>query len=155
MSGIESTYDSEIGGRAGQILVHTDARRRAFSRIDRPPTAGATVELTIDKHLQHIAERELRAGIRTYDADAGAVVMLDPRTGEVLALASAPSFNPNVFGAATPAQRRNRAVQDVYEPGSTFKIVTAAAALRGGCRPTRRSVRRERRLHPDRPQSDQ
>ena len=119
----------EIGGRAGQILVHTDARRRAFSRIDRPPTAGATVELTIDKHLQHIAERELRAGIRTYDADAGAVVMLDPRTGEVLALASAPSFNPNVFGAATPAQRRNRAVQDVYEPGSTFKIVTAAAAF--------------------------
>ncbi|MYH31129.1 MAG: transpeptidase family protein [Acidobacteria bacterium] len=129
LSGIESTYDSEIGGRAGQILVHTDARRRAFSRIDRPPTAGATVELTIDKHLQHIAERELRAGIRTYDADAGAVVMLDPRTGEVLALASAPSFNPNVFGAATPAQRRNRAVQDVYEPGSTFKIVTAAAAF--------------------------
>ena len=74
-------------------------------------------------------ERELRAGIRTYDADAGAVVMLDPRTGEVLALASAPTFNPNAFGAATPAQRRNRAVQDVYEPGSTFKVVTAAAAF--------------------------
>jgi cell division protein FtsI (penicillin-binding protein 3) len=129
LSGIESTYDSEIGGKAGQILIHTDARRRAFSRIDRPPTAGATVELTIDKHLQHIVERELRAGIRTYDADAGAVVMLDPQTGEVLALASAPSFNPNAFGSATSSQRRNRAVQDVYEPGSTFKIVTAAAAL--------------------------
>ena len=129
LSGIESTYDSEIRGRAGQILIHTDARRRAFSRIDRPPTAGATVELTIDKHLQHIVERELLAGIRTYDADAGAVVMLDPRTGEVLALASAPSFNPNAFGTATPPQRRNRAVQDVYEPGSTFKIVTAAAAV--------------------------
>jgi cell division protein FtsI (penicillin-binding protein 3) len=129
LSGIESTYDSEIGGKAGQILIHTDARRRAFSRIDRPPTAGATVELTIDKHLQHIVERELRAGIRTYDADAGAVVMLDPQTGEVLALASAPSFNPNAFGAATSSQRRNRAVQDVYEPGSTFKVVTAAAAF--------------------------
>ena len=129
LSGIESTYDSDIGGAAGQILIQTDARRRAFSRVDRPPTAGATVELTIDKHLQHIVERELRAGIRTYDAEAGAVVMLDPRNGEVLALASAPSFNPNAFSGATAAQRRNRAVQDVYEPGSTFKIVTAAAAF--------------------------
>ena len=129
LSGIESTYDSEIGGKTGQILIQTDARRRAFSRVDRPPTAGATVELTIDKHLQHIVERELQAGIHTYDADAGAVVMLDPRNGEVLALASAPSFNPNAFGAAAPAQRRNRAVQDLYEPGSTFKIVTAAAAF--------------------------
>ena len=132
LSGIESTYDSEIGGNAGQILIHTDARRRVFSRLDRPPTAGATLELTIDKHLQHIVERELRAGIRTYGADAGAVVMLDPRTGEVLALASAPSFNPNTFAAALPSQRRNRAIQDVYEPGSTFKVVTAAAALEEG-----------------------
>jgi cell division protein FtsI (penicillin-binding protein 3) len=129
LSGIESTYDSEIAGNAGQILIHTDARRRVFSRIDRPPTSGATVQLTIDKHLQYIVERELRAGIRTYDADAGAVVMLDPRSGEILALASEPSFNPNAFAAATPSQRRNRAVQDVYEPGSTFKVVTAAAAL--------------------------
>ncbi len=129
LSGVESTYDSEIAGNAGQILIHTDARRRPFSRIDRPPTTGATIELTIDKHLQHIVERELRAGVRAHNADAGAVVMLDPRTGEILALASEPSFNPNAFSAATPAQRRNRSVQDVYEPGSTFKIVTAAAAF--------------------------
>ena len=129
LSGVESTYDSEIAGNAGQTLIHTDARRRAFSRIDRPPTAGATIELTIDKHLQYIVERELRAGVRAHNADAGAVVMLDPQTGEILALASEPSFNPNAFAAATPPQRRNRAVQDVYEPGSTFKIVTAAAAF--------------------------
>ena len=129
LSGIESTYDSEIAGNAGQILIQSDARRRVFSRIDRPPTAGATVRLTIDKHLQYIVERELRAGIRRHNADAGAVAMLDPRTGEILALASEPSFNPNAFAAATSSQRRNRAVQDVYEPGSTFKIVTAAAAL--------------------------
>ena len=132
LSGIESTYDSEIAGNAGQTLIHTDARHRPFSRIDRPPTAGATIELTIDKHLQYIVERELRAGVRANDADAGAVVVLDPRNGEVLALASEPSFNPNAFAAATPAQRRNRAVQDIYEPGSTFKIVTAAAALEEG-----------------------
>ena len=129
LSGVESTYDAEIAGNAGQTLIHTDARRRAFSRIDRPPTAGATIELTIDKHLQYVVERELRAGVRAHNADAGAVVMLDPQTGEILALASEPSFNPNAFAAATPAQRRNRAVQDVYEPGSTFKIVTAAAAF--------------------------
>ena len=132
LAGIESAYDSEIAGKAGQILIQTDARRRAFSRIDRPPTAGATIELAIDKHLQHVVERELRAGVRDYDADAGAVVMLDPRTGEVLALASAPSFNPNAFSDVTPAQRRNRVVQDVYEPGSTFKIVAAAAAFEEG-----------------------
>ena len=129
LSGIESTYDSEIAGNTGQTLIHTDARHRPFSRIDRPPTAGATIELTIDKHLQYIVERELRAGVRANDADAGTVVVLDPRNGEILALASEPSFNPNAFAAATPAQRRNRAVQDVYEPGSTFKIVTAAAAF--------------------------
>ena len=129
LSGVESTYDSEIAGSAGQILIHTDARRRPFSRIDRPPTAGGTIELTIDKHLQHIVERELRAGVRAHNADAGTVVMLDPRTGEILALASEPAFNPNAFSAATASQRRNRAVQDVYEPGSTFKIVTAAAAF--------------------------
>ena len=129
LSGIESTYDEEISGSPGQVLIQTDARRRAFSRFERPPTAGATLELTIDKYLQHIAERELRAGIRDYSADAGAVVMLDPRTGEVLALAGEPTFNPNVFADATPAQRRNRAIQDIYEPGSTFKVVTAAAAL--------------------------
>ena len=129
LSGVESTYDSEIAGNAGQTLIHTDARHRPFSRIDRPPTAGATIELTIDEHLQYIVERELRAGVRAHNADAGAVVMLDPRSGEILALASEPSFNPNAFAAAAPAQRRNRAVQDVYEPGSTFKIVTAAAAF--------------------------
>ena len=129
LSGVESTYDSEIAGNAGQILIHADARRRPFSRIDRPPTAGASIELTIDKHLQYIVERELRAGVRSHNADAGAVVMLDPRTGEILALASEPSFNPNAFSTATPSQRRNRVVQDVYEPGSTFKVVTAAAAF--------------------------
>lgn len=129
LSGIESTYDTEIRGNTGQLLVQTDGRRRVFGRLERPPTAGATVELTIDKQLQHIVERELRAGILAYEADAGAVVMLDPRTGEVLALASEPTFNPNAFRASTPERLRNRAVQDLYEPGSTFKVVTASAAF--------------------------
>ena len=129
LSGIESTYDTDIRGRPGKMLIQTDARRRAFSRVERPPTTGATVQLTIDKYLQHIAERELRIGVRQYGADGGSVVILDPRTGDVLAMANEPSFNPNVFANAPASARRNRAIQDVYEPGSVFKIVTSAAAL--------------------------
>ena len=132
LSGIEAAYDGEITGRAGKTLIQTDARQRAFSRIERAPTSGATVELTIDKYLQYLAERELRNAVREHDAEGGAIVVLDPYTGEVLALASEPGFNPNAFAVATPAARRNRAVQDVFEPGSTFKLVTTAAALEGG-----------------------
>ncbi len=129
LAGIESTYDDVIRGEPGRILIRTDARGSAFSRVEVPPESGASIELTIDKYLQHIAERELRAGIDEFAADAGAVVMLDPVSGEVLAMASEPTFNPNAFAAAAPVARRNRAVQDVYEPGSTFKVVTASTAI--------------------------
>lgn len=132
LSGIESTYDTEITGRPGMILVQTDARGRAFSRLERFPTAGATLELTIDTYLQHIAERELAAAVREHRADAGTVVVLSPSTGEVLAMANWPTFNPNAFAESTASARRNRAIQDTYEPGSTFKLVTASAALEEG-----------------------
>ena len=129
LHGIEAAYDSVIKGRPGTVLIQTDARRRAFSRVERPPTTGATLELTIDQYLQHIAERELRAGIEENDAAGGTAVVMDPRTGEILALASWPSFNPNAYREARPGAQRNRATQDIYEPGSTFKIVTASAAF--------------------------
>ncbi len=132
LSGIESTYDDEIRGRPGKILVQTDARGRAFSRVERPPTAGATIELTIDTYLQHIAERELERAVLEHRADAGVIVVLDPHTGETLAMANWPTFNPNTFAAAPSTARRNRAIQDIYEPGSTFKLVTASAALEEG-----------------------
>lgn len=132
LGGVESTYDDEISGRPGRMLIQTDARRQAFSRVERPPTTGATIELTIDKYLQHIAERELRAAVREHGADGGTVVMLDPHSGELLAVANEPSFNPNAFGMAPAAALRNRAVQDVYEPGSAFKLVTTSAALQEG-----------------------
>ena len=96
---------------------------------ERAPTAGGSLELTIDEQLQHIVERELRAGIEDKRADGGSAVVMDPHTGEVLAIASWPTFNPNVYNASTEVSRRNRAVQDIYEPGSTFKVVTVAAAL--------------------------
>jgi len=129
LSGIESAYDSQIRGKEGQVLVHTDARRHAFSRFERPPTTGSTIELTIDEYLQHVAERELRAGIAEHRAEGGSAIVMDPRTGEILAMANEPTFNPNVYREFVEHQRRNRSVQDLYEPGSTFKIVTASAAI--------------------------
>ena len=130
--GLESSYDEEISGQPGRVLMQTDARNRAFSRVERPPTAGGTLELTIDKLIQHIAERELRAAMREHHAAGGSVVVLDPATGEILALANEPTFNPNAFSLSDADARRNRATQDVYQPGSTFKIVTASAALEEG-----------------------
>ena len=129
LDGLEATYDSRIRGKAGTMLVQTDARRHAFSRIERPPTAGSTVELTIDEYLQHIVERELHTGVLVNHAEAGSAIIVDPRTGEILAMANEPTFNPNAYRDVEELARRNRAVQDVYEPGSTFKVVTGSAAI--------------------------
>jgi cell division protein FtsI (penicillin-binding protein 3) len=130
LAGLESTYDAQVRGTEGKILVQTDARRHALnSRIDRPATAGASLELTIDQYLQHIAERELRTGVEENHAAGGTALIMEPNTGEILALANWPTFNPNAFGKADERERRNRAIQDLYEPGSTFKVVTASAAL--------------------------
>jgi cell division protein FtsI (penicillin-binding protein 3) len=129
LSGVESTFDRQIRGKAGTILVHTDARRHVFSRFERPPTSGSTFELTIDEYLQHIAERELHAGVVENRAAGGSAIIMNPRTGEILAMANEPTFNPNAYRESDDGARRNRAVQDLYEPGSTFKVVTASAAL--------------------------
>jgi cell division protein FtsI (penicillin-binding protein 3) len=129
LSGLESTYDAQIRGKAGTVLVQTDARGRAFARFERPPTTGSAVELTIDEYLQHIAERELQAGVAANRAKGGSVIVMNPHTGEILAMASEPSFNPNAYREFDEVVRRNRAVQDLYEPGSTFKVVTVSAAL--------------------------
>ena len=129
LAGLEATYDKTVRGREGKLLVQTDARRFVFSRLERAPTAGASIELTIDEHLQHIAEREVRAGVEAARADGGTAVIMDPHSGEILAMASWPTFNPNDYSDASELARRNRAVQDLYEPGSTFKLVTASAAI--------------------------
>ena len=129
LSGLEHTYDPQIRGKAGTILVHTDARRHAFSRFERPPTSGSSIELTIDEYLQHIAERELHAGVLENRAAGGTAIIMNPHTGEILAMANEPTFNPNAFRDFGDDDRRNRAVQDLYEPGSTFKVVTASAAI--------------------------
>jgi cell division protein FtsI (penicillin-binding protein 3) len=115
------------------MLLQTDARQHAMaSREERPPTAGEGLELTIDEYLQYVADRELRIGVAENAAEAGTAIILQPYTGEILALANWPTFNPNAYNAADPVARRNRAVQDYYEPGSTFKVVTASAAIEEG-----------------------
>jgi cell division protein FtsI (penicillin-binding protein 3) len=129
LGGLESTYDAQIRGKAGTVLVQTDARRRAFARFERPPTTGSSVELTIDEYLQHIAERELAAGVAANRAKGGSAIVMNPHTGEILAMANEPTFNPNAYREFDEALRRNHAVQDLYEPGSTFKVVTVSAAL--------------------------
>jgi len=133
LGGVESAYDQEIRGQEGLVLVQQDAhRQRMETRVERTPTPGATLELSVDLTLQYIAERELRAGVDANRAKGGTAIVMDPQSGEILALANYPTFNPNSFGKYSDDERRNRAVQDVYEPGSTFKIVTASAAIQEG-----------------------
>lgn len=132
--GIEAKYDKVIAGEKGRVYVQVDGRggREVSTRVERAPTAGANLELTIDLRLQHIAERELKSAVEAANASGGSVVIMDPLSGEILAQASYPSFNPNLYWEEAKESRRNRVVTDTYEPGSTFKIVTAAAALNEG-----------------------
>ena len=132
--GIEAKYDKVIAGEKGRVFVQIDGKggREISTRVERPATAGASLELTIDLRLQHIAERELAAAVESVGADGGSVVIIQPFTGEILAQASYPSFNPNIYWEEPAEARRNRVVTDTYEPGSTFKIVTASAAINEG-----------------------
>jgi cell division protein FtsI (penicillin-binding protein 3) len=133
VSGLENKYETTIAGQSGLVRVMVDAGQQEISSvIERAATAGASIELTLDLRLQHIAEKELAATMKEYRALGGAVIIMDPHTGEILAQASYPTFNPNDSGSFSDADRRNRTVQDTYEPGSTFKIITAAAALNEG-----------------------
>ena len=128
-SGIEHAFDDELRGRAGKMFISVDARRQWFSDIEKQPEPGESLVLTIDKNIQYIAEKELDQAIHDTQAIAGTVIVENPHTGEILALANRPTFNPNLRKQITPAALTNRAVSYVYEPGSTFKLVTISAAL--------------------------
>ncbi len=129
MSGIEYAFEEVIRGRAAKVVVTTDARRRPVGHTERPSTDGNTIVLALDQSIQYVAERELDRAMLDTGALSGVVVVLEPTTGEVLALANRPTFNPNRFAAYPSSRWRNRAVTDAYEPGSIFKIVTAAAGI--------------------------
>ncbi|MFY9680909.1 MAG: penicillin-binding protein [Candidatus Sulfotelmatobacter sp.] len=128
-SGIEHEFDEELSGRPGKMFISVDARRQWFSDVEKQPEPGESLVLTIDKNIQYIAEKELDQAIHDTQAIAGTVIVENPHTGEILALANRPTFNPNLRKEITPNALTNRAVSYVYEPGSTFKLVTISAAL--------------------------
>jgi cell division protein FtsI (penicillin-binding protein 3) len=129
LSGIERQFDDQLRGEPGQMLISVDAHKRWFGSVEKKPEPGQNIVLTIDQQIQYIAERELDTAMEQTHAESGAVVVENPRTGEILALANRPTFNPNVAREITPEKLKNHAVSDVYEPGSTFKMVTLSAAL--------------------------
>jgi cell division protein FtsI (penicillin-binding protein 3) len=128
-SGIEHAFDDELRGRAGKMFISVDARRQWFSDVEKQPEPGENLVLTIDKNIQYVAEKELDQAIHDTQAIAGTVIVENPHTGEILALANRPTFNPNQRKEITPNALTNRAVSYAYEPGSTFKLVTISAAL--------------------------
>src|SRR5215468_12194886 len=129
LSGIERGYNDQLQGKPGTMLISVDARKKWFGRIEKEPEAGNNVVLTIDEKIQYIAERELEQAIKDTQAIAGTVIVEHPHTGEILALANRPTFNPNVKREIRNEALKNRAVSDIYEPGSTFKLVTISGAL--------------------------
>jgi cell division protein FtsI (penicillin-binding protein 3) len=135
LEGLELKYNDYIRGETGSSVAERDALGRrvlvqGVEGLHIPP--GSDIHLTLDTSIQHMAERELEAAILKYRAKAGVVIVLEPFTGEVLALANYPSFDPNHYNKQSAEQRRNRAVTDSFEPGSTFKTILAAAALEEG-----------------------
>ena len=129
LSGIEREYDDQLRGRPGEMLISVDARRKWFGSVEKQPEPGENIVLTIDQQIQYIAERELAAAIESTHAISGTIVIENPHSGEILALANRPTFDPNRTREITPDKLKNHAVSDVYEPGSTFKLVTISAAL--------------------------
>ncbi len=133
LSGIEYQFDSYLKGKSGKIVLEGDpsGRQTVSGKIKRSVAAenGGDIYLTIDNYVQYMAERALKKGVQSAQADFGQIVVMDPRTGEILAMATYPDFDPNNHDNARYTTKRNRIVGDFFEPGSIFKIVTMAAAL--------------------------
>ncbi len=131
---LELAFEQELAGRAGSRRVIKDRLGHIVEDMEsiRAPQNGRTLALSIDARIQYLAHRELKAAVAAHRARAGSIVVLDAATGEVLAMANAPSFNPNNRDRFDPRRTRNRAVTDLFEPGSTLKPFTAAAALEAG-----------------------
>lgn len=134
-AGIEDQYQGILEGKPGHMTLEQDPMGRPLPQAEfsyEPPSPGRSLFLTIDKELQYFTELALAEAIDEYDAEAGTVVVMQPETGEILALANSPDFDPNQYATSDQAAQRNQALTDVYEPGSAFKIVPMAAALEEG-----------------------
>jgi len=132
IAGVEAKLNSVLMGKAGMMRVTTDVHQRGYSfEVERAPVVGKNVTLTIDSHLQYVAERAIADAVTVNHADRGSVIVMDPYTGEVLALANYPTFNPNkkIKPGQKPYGREDYAVVAPFEPGSVFKVITLSAAL--------------------------
>jgi cell division protein FtsI (penicillin-binding protein 3) len=132
LGGIEHSLDKLIRGRPGRVMVMADGRRHWYDRREAAADPGASVVLSIDETIQYIAEKELTRAIEQTQAKNGVVVVQDPNSGELLAVANWPTFDPNSAGAYPDEVRMDRAVTAAYEPGSTFKLITLAGAIENG-----------------------
>lgn len=129
LSGLERQFNPQLQGKPGKLMISVDARKRWFASVEKEPESGNSVVLTVDQNIQYIAERELERGMEETHAIAGTVIVENPHTGEILALTNRPTFNPNIRKEIRNEALKDRAVSDVYEPGSTFKMVTISAGL--------------------------
>lgn len=132
LEGIDQYYNDLVGGTKGRIIIEHDAANRPIPEATHKyiaPVDGANLILTIDETIQYIAERELDKMFKERNAKSAAAIVMDPATGEILAMASRPTFDPNHYNDYPASNRRNFAINDVYEPGSTMKITTASMAL--------------------------
>jgi len=132
LSGVEQYYNDKIRGEAGKLYLETDARRRAFESYEIQPRPGQTVVLTIDQTIQYRTEQALAGAVERAHAKSGTAIVMDPQSGEILALANAPAFDPNQPPKGSADSRSDGALQNIYEPGSTFKIVAYSAAIEKG-----------------------
>ena len=132
LGGVEQFYNERIRGEAGKLFVESDAQRRAFESYEVQPHPGQTVVLTIDQTIQFRAEQALLAAVERTHAKSGTAIVMDPLNGDILALANAPTFNPNQPPRDSEERRANGALRNTYEPGSTFKIVAYSAAIEEG-----------------------
>ncbi|MGH9899204.1 MAG: peptidoglycan D,D-transpeptidase FtsI family protein, partial [Pyrinomonadaceae bacterium] len=133
LAGVERVYNDKLNGRAGEIYLDTDGMRRTYGStygsIDASGNSGKIVVLTVDQTVQHWTEQALAGALKQTHAKSATAIVLDPRTGEILALANAPTFDPNLAHAINPRERVNNALQNIYEPGSTLKIIAYSAAI--------------------------
>ncbi len=132
LEGVEHRYEADLHGEKQQMVLQRDAKGRTiFSKglVEESPAPGHSLTLTIDEVIQYIAERELDDAVSRSRAKSGSMIVQDPETGALLALAISPRFDPNAVSAVSSDRRRNIAVTDAYEPGSTMKVVMAAAAI--------------------------
>ena len=132
LGGVEYSLDDNIRSKPGKMLILTDAHRRWYDSTDKAPDTGTSVVLTLDEKIQYIAEKELAQAIQDTQAKSGTVIVENPNTGELLAVANWPTFNPNAAKDTNPESRMDRAASALYEPGSVFKIVTLSAAIDQG-----------------------